>query len=72
MPQRIHIVDRFDVPWSGSAKEAIGTAHRLAGAAHVQLWSDEPPHPSYDDAGMADIGPACAPKDSPLLISVEY
>jgi glycosyltransferase involved in cell wall biosynthesis len=72
MPQRIHIVDRFDVPWSGSAKEAIGTAHRLAGAAHVQLWSDEPPHPSYDGAGIAHIGPDGAPKEGTLLISGGY
>lgn len=42
-----HIVDRFDVPWSGSALEALALHDLLRSHAMVRIWSTLPPHPSY-------------------------
>lgn len=43
----VHIVDRFDVPWSGSAHEALATRELLRSHADVRLWSPTPPDASY-------------------------
>lgn len=43
----IHIVDRFDVPWSGSALSALSLHGLLSQDADVRLWSLGTPHAGY-------------------------
>ena len=43
----IHIVDRFDVPWSGSALSALSLHDLLSPEAETRLWSPDKPHACY-------------------------
>ncbi len=43
----IHIVDRFEVPWSGSALSALSLHNLLSHDADVRLWSLGTPHAGY-------------------------
>lgn len=43
----IHIVDRFEVPWSGSALSALALHRLLSHDADVRLWSLGTPHAGY-------------------------
>lgn len=45
----VHIVDRFEVPWSGSALSALALGNLLSTDAMVRLWSLDVPHPCYQD-----------------------
>lgn len=47
-----HIVDRFDVPWSGSALEALEIHNLLKPFATVYLWSSTSPHAVYASFGV--------------------
>lgn len=53
-----HIVDRFDVPWSGSALEALALRNLLHSDADVRLWSPTPPHPIYANDHVRLLKPA--------------
>lgn len=44
----IHILDRFGVPWSGSALSALALQGLLSSEADARLWSIDPPHPCYE------------------------
>lgn len=73
MPQQFHIVDRFDVGWSGSAFHALGTADLLAREALVHLWSERgTPHPCYEGRIITPIGPDSWPEDGTLIIMGGY
>ncbi len=51
----IHIVDRFGVPWSGSALSALALQELLSTDAKVRAWSIDPPHPCYQDRSIRMI-----------------
>lgn len=44
----IHIVDRFGIPWSGSALSALSLRGLLDADADVRTWSIDPPHACYE------------------------
>lgn len=51
----IHIVDRFEVPWSGSAHSALALKNLLGTDAEVHLWSIDVPHSCYQDYPILPI-----------------
>jgi hypothetical protein len=55
MKNTIHIVDRFDVPWSGSALEAAAFFKDLREMATVRLWSQGAVHASYGELDVTAI-----------------
>lgn len=69
---RIHIVDRFDVPWSGSTLSAISLSRLLSPHCDARLWSLTPVHPSFLDKAAAideiDGGSGRHPRGGTLLI----
>lgn len=51
----IHIIDRFDVPWSGSSLSALALRRLLAPHAETRVWSLTPVHPEFrEDAAAID------------------
>lgn len=66
----IHIVDRFDVPWSGSAFSALALRELLLPSADVLLWSLSLPHENYQSHPIRqiDAGTGSLPQDGTLVI----
>ncbi|MDP1592533.1 MAG: hypothetical protein Q8M07_32520, partial [Prosthecobacter sp.] len=64
----IHIVDRFDVPWSGSALSAIALHKLLSRDAEACLWSPAKPHASYHTSRIRIIEAGDLPHGGTLII----
>lgn len=43
----IHIIDRFDVPWSGSSLSALALFRLLSPHGETRVWSLTPIHPAF-------------------------
>lgn len=69
-----HIVDRFDVPWSGSALEALALRDLLLPDVEVRLWSPTPPHFVYAADNVRLMNPAAGdyPRGETLVLVGGY
>jgi len=72
MRDLIHIVDPFDVPWSGSALEALELYDLLCTHANVRLWAHGVPHDFYKDRPIVAISPTNCPAGGTLIIVGAY
>lgn len=54
----VHIVDRFEVPWSGSALSALALGNLLGKDAAVRFWSLDNPHSCYQNYSILPINTA--------------
>lgn len=64
MQEIIHIVDPFDVAWSGSALEALALYDLLDGYADLRLWAQGEPNSCYLGRTITPIGPECGQQPS--------
>ena len=65
----MHIVDRFDVAWSGSALDALSTADLLREAADVRVWSEGPPVSAYHSYSIATLREDAGPHGGTLILN---
>lgn len=66
----LHLVGRFDNPFTGGERHLLELGRRLAGRRPVLLWSDVAPHSWYAQQGVQPIRPFARqfPKGGMLLI----
>lgn len=67
----LHIVGRFDDPFTGAERGLLELNKMIAGRRAVRLWSSEPPHGFYVERGVRLIQPYLQqfPKTGTLLIA---
>lgn len=72
MKQLVHIVNPFDVAWSGSALEALALFDLLHGYADVRLWAHGKPDPCYESHPITPIAGDSAPAGGTLIVVGAY
>lgn len=74
MQEVIHIVDPFDVAWSGSALEALALYDLLDGYSELRLWAQGTPHSCYASRDITPIDTKCGqqPKGGALVLVGAY
>ncbi len=51
----VHLIGRFDDPFTGAERALLDLADALVGRRKVQLWSDSPMHPLHHARGVRPI-----------------
>ena len=72
MKQLVHIVEPFDVAWSGSSQRALALWNLLHDHAEVQLWAHGSVNPCYGDYSISQITGDVAPEGGTLIIVGGY
>jgi glycosyltransferase involved in cell wall biosynthesis len=72
MKQLVHIVDPFDVAWSGSALEALALFDLLHDHADVRLWAHAKLDPCYESYSIRPIAGDWAPEEGTLIVVGAY
>ena len=72
MKQLVHIVDPFDVAWSGSALEALALCDLLHEQADVRLWAHGRLDPCYASYPVQTIAGDAAPVGGTLILVGGY
>ena len=69
-PTPLHVVGRFDNPYTGAERSLPDLAAGLRGRRETQLWSDVPPDPVFVEQGVRAIRPFAQeyPRGGMLLI----
>ncbi len=67
----LHIVGRFDDPFTGAERGLVELTKMIAGRREVQLWSSVPPHRFYAERGVRLVQPYLQqfPKTGTLLVA---
>ena len=67
----LHIIGRFDDPFTGAERGLLELEKMIAGRRPVQLWSSVPPHGFYAERGVRLVQPYMQqfPKTGTLLIA---
>lgn len=72
MKQLIHIVEPFDVAWSGSSQRALALWNLLHDHADVRIWAHGSVDPCYRDYSISQISGDVAPVGGTLIIVGGY
>ena len=69
-PPPLHVVGRFDDPYTGAERSLPDLVQALQGRRETILWSDVPPHPAFVAQGVRALRPFAQeyPKGGLLLV----